>query len=188
MTKNNADDIIKMIINKIRFGVIRGRKNMKRIALILLCILLASGFASCGTTTVSDGIQQETLVNAQDSEFSDISSVTGKTEQGKTLVLSNIYGQTKTTYVFSFADGKLTETKRYYQYTSTTLYERMLKFQFEGNENITATCDFIMKGDREKTVGLKEKEPAKGVGKATFDETKDYYTGGESGKIFTVVE
>ncbi len=172
--------------------------NMKKVISVLLCLAMAASLVGCGTKSVSSSSQsgsgaadtssnRETVTAASPSEFKDISDKVGKTE-GDRLVLSCIYGQIRQYYVFTYnADGTIKETIRYYQYTNETLYNRILKFQFENNDNVTDTADIFMKDESLLTIGIREKDPTKGLSKATKDETEKYYTSGEADRTYTVV-
>lgn len=171
---------------------------MKKVISVLLCLVMAASLVGCGTKSVSSSSQSgsgaadassdsETVTAASPSEFKDISDKVGKTESDR-LVLSCIYGQIRQYYVFTYnADGTVKETVRYYQYTNEALYNRILKFQFENNENVTATADIFMKDEKLLTIGVREKDPTKGLSKATKDETEKYYTSGEADRTYTVV-
>lgn len=172
---------------------------MKKFFTFMICLALTLTLASCkDRQTVgsqnSDDITQtpqstnETLPSADESEFKDISSIIGKTEQGKKLVLSSIYGQSRTIYVCTFGDdGQIIETLRYYQYTDPVLYQRKLEYQFEKNDNITQTCDFILKDADNLVIGIREKDPTMGIAKSTYDETLNYYTSGQAERVYKVV-
>ncbi len=171
---------------------------MKKVISVLLCLVMAASLVGCGTKSVGSSSQsgtgaagsnsdRETVTAASPSEFKDISDKVGKTESDR-LVLSCIYGQVRQYYVFTYnADGSIKETIRYYQYTNEPLYNRILKFQFESNDNITATADIFLKDEKLLTIGVREKNPAKGLSKATKDETEKYYTSGEADRTYTVV-
>ena len=173
---------------------------MKKIIAILICIITMLTLASCGgrqtvgsetsgdNTAATANQTNETLVSAQESEFADITDITGVTQEGKKLVLSKIYGQSRTIYVCTFGDdGKITETCRYYQSTDPRLYKRKLRYQFEKNDNITETCDFILKDEETMTIGIREKDPTKGIAKSTYEETLNYYTSESAERQYKVV-
>ena len=153
-------------------------------------LVLCMSFVSCGKTkTTNNSEQVTTLVPAKESEFADISSIVGKTAEDKSkLVLTKIYGQNRIYYVFNYgADGKISETCRYYQFTNQELYERKLKIQFEGT-TISQTCDIFIKNPNTFTIGVRENDPALGYDKGGYDETLKYYTSkNDSETDFTVV-
>lgn len=162
---------------------------VKRIVAVVLILVLCMGFVSCGKTKSVNGDQPTTLTPANESEFVDISSTVGKTASDKSkLVLTKIYGQNRIYYVFNYdAEGKISETCRYYQFTNQELYERKLKIQFEGT-TISQTCDIFIKNPNTFTIGMRENDPTLGYDKGGYDETLKYYTSNTNSETdFTVV-